>query len=77
MYGIETERTARCDTVDIRTRALTYGQCEIGKPYFHIPSHNSCFSYFGFILVELGLIEGFSQIWRTQTFQSIRRRLLI
>ena len=56
---------ARRDTVDVRTRARTYDQCETGKPYFHLPSHSSYFPYFRVILVKLGLIEGFSQIWRT------------
>ena len=77
MYGIETRRTARYDTVDVRTRAWTYGRCVIGKPYFHLPSHSSCFSYFKVVLVELGQIEGFPQIWRTQIFRSFRRHLSI
>ena len=77
MYGIKTESMARCDAVDVCTWAQTYGQCETGKPYFHLPSHSSYFPYFRFILVELGLIEGFPQIWRTQAFRNIRRRLLI
>ena len=42
--------TARRDMMDVRPRARTYGQCVTGKPYFHQPSHNSCFliieSYF-------------------------------
>ena len=65
MYGIETGCTAHRDMVDIRTRARMYGQCETGKPYFHLPSHSSCFPYLGVILVELEQIEGFPQIWRT------------
>ena len=65
MYNIETECTTRRDTVDVHTRARTYGQCETGKPYFHLPSHSSCFPYFRVALVELGLIESFPHIWRT------------
>jgi hypothetical protein len=38
-----TERMARRDTVDVWPRARTYGQCVIGKSYFHQPSHSSCF----------------------------------
>jgi hypothetical protein len=52
--------TARRDMVDVRLRARTYGQCVIGKPYFHQSSHSSCFPYFRVVLVELGLIEDFS-----------------
>ena len=47
------------DTMDVRTQARMYGQCETGKPYFHLPSHSFYFPYLGVILVELGLIEGF------------------
>jgi hypothetical protein len=70
-------RTARRDTVDVRPLVGTYGQCVTGKPYFHQTSHSSCFPYFRVVLVELGLIEDFSQIWRTQIFRSIQRRFLI
>ena len=77
MYGIETGRTAHRETMDVRIRARTYGRCETRKPYFHLPSHSSCFPYFRVILVGLGLIEGFPQIWRTRTFRSIRRHLSI
>jgi hypothetical protein len=56
---------AHCDAVDGRPRAQTYGQCVEGKPYFHQPSHSFCFPYFRIVLVELGLIEGFPQIWRS------------
>jgi hypothetical protein len=28
---------------DIRSQARTYDQCVTGKPYFHQPSHSSCF----------------------------------
>jgi hypothetical protein len=70
---------ARCtacrDTADIRSWARTYGHYVPGKPYFHQTSHSSCFPWFRVFLVELGLIKGFSQIWRTQIFQSFRRRL--
>ena len=77
MYGIETGRTARRDTVDVRTQAWTYGRCVTGKPYFHLPSHRSCFPYFRVVLVELGLIEVFPQIWRSRTIRSFRRHLSI
>jgi hypothetical protein len=43
MYGLVTGRTARRDTVDVWPRAWMYGQCVTGKPYFHQPSHSSCF----------------------------------
>jgi hypothetical protein len=69
--------TARCDTVDVRLRAWSCGQCVTRKPNFHQPSHTSCFSYFRVILVELGLIEDFSYIWRTRIFQNIWRRFSI
>jgi hypothetical protein len=29
--------------VDVQSRDWTYGQSVIGKPYFHQPSHSSCF----------------------------------
>jgi hypothetical protein len=70
-------RTARRDAEDVRPRARKYDQCVAGKPYFHQPSHSSCFPYFRVVLVELGLIEGFSHIWKTQIFWSFRRRLSI
>ena len=41
MYGIVTGRMARRDTADVRTRARTYDQSVIGKPYFHQSSHSS------------------------------------
>jgi hypothetical protein len=50
------------DKVDIRPRARTYDQCVTEKPYFHQPSHTSCFPYLKDVLLELGLIEGFLQI---------------
>ena len=62
---------------NVRYRDWTYSRCETRKPYFHLPSQSSCSPYFRVVLVELGLIEGFSEIWRTQTFRSIQRRLLI
>jgi hypothetical protein len=72
---------ARCtacrDAADVRPQAQTYGQCAAGKPYFHQMSHSSCFPCFRVVLVELGLIEGFLQIWRTRIFQSFQRRLSI
>jgi hypothetical protein len=51
--------TASRDVVDVRPQVRTYGQCVVGKPYFHQLSHSSCFLYFRVVLVELGLIEGF------------------
>ena len=38
-----TGHTARHDTIDVWPRARTYGQSVTGKPYFHQPSHSSCF----------------------------------
>jgi hypothetical protein len=52
-----------------------YSNCVARKPSFHQTSHHSCFPYFKVVLVELGLVEGFSQIWRTWIFQSFQRRL--
>jgi hypothetical protein len=69
--------TACRDTAHIRPRAQTYGQCVIGKPCFLQSSHSSCFPYFRVVLVELGLIKGFPQIWKTLIFRSIQRRLSI
>ena len=77
MYGIKTGHTARHDTLDVHTWAQTYGRCVIGKPYFHLLSHSSYFPHFRVVLVELGLIEGFPQIWRIRTFRSFRRHLSI
>ena len=77
MYGIMTGCTACHDTMNVRTRAWTYGQCVTGKPYFHLPSHRSCFSYFRVILVKLWLIEDFSQICRTRIFRNIQRHFSI
>ena len=71
-YGIETGCTAYRDTVDVCTRAQTYGQCETEKPYFHIPSHSSYFPYFKVVLVELWLIKVFPHIWRTRAFGVFR-----
>jgi hypothetical protein len=68
---------ACCYMADLRTQARTYGHYVAGKPYFHQTSHSSCFPYFIVVLVELGLIESFSQIWRTQIFWSFQRHLLI
>jgi hypothetical protein len=68
---------AHRDTVDVQSRTQMYGQYVVGKPYFHQPSHSSCFPYFRVILVEIGLIEGFPQIWRTRIFWSIQRRFSI
>ena len=59
-YGIVTRCTACRDTVNVQTQAWTYGQCVVGKPYFHQLSHSSYFPYFRVVLVELGLIEGIS-----------------
>ena len=77
MYGIMTRCIACHDMVDVWTRAWMYGQCVTGKPYFHQPSHSSCFCYFRVVLVELGLIKGFPQIVRTRIFRSIQRRFSI
>ena len=64
-YGLETGHTAQSVTIDVRPRAQTYGQSVIGKLHFYHPSHSSCFPYSRAVLVEIWLIEGFSQIWRT------------
>jgi hypothetical protein len=69
--------TTRRDTVDVWPRAQTHSQCVTGKPYFHQPSNCSYFPYFKVVLVKLGLIEGFQQIWRTRIFWIFRRRLSI
>jgi hypothetical protein len=39
--------------VDVQSHDRTYGQSVTGKPYFHQPSHNSCFLV---ALVELELM---------------------
>ena len=39
----QNERTAHRDAVDVWPRAWTYGQSVTRKPYFHQPSHSSCF----------------------------------
>jgi hypothetical protein len=69
--------TACRDMAYVRPRARTYGQCAAGKPYFHQMSHSSCFPCFRVVLVELGLIEGFPQIWGTWIFQNFQKRLPI
>jgi hypothetical protein len=67
-------------SVDVRTyapepgRTLTVWQ---GNPIFTNMSHSSYFPWFRVVLVELGLIEGFPQIWKTRTFWSLRRRVSI
>jgi hypothetical protein len=80
-YIVDVRCCARCiarrDMVDVRPLARMYGQCVTGKPYFHQKSHSSRFPYFRVVLVELGLIEDFLQIWRTWIFQSIQRRFSI
>jgi hypothetical protein len=61
-YGLTTEHTVQSITADVRPRAQTYGlECDRGL-YFHQLSHSSCFPYSRVVLVEIGLIEGFSQI---------------
>jgi hypothetical protein len=57
---------------DVWPQAWTYSQCGTRKPYFHQLFHSSCFPYFRVVLVELRLIEDFSQIWRTRIFWSIQ-----
>jgi hypothetical protein len=69
--------TACRNTADVHARARTYGHCVAEKPYFHQTSHSSCFPYFIAVLMELGIIEGFPQIWRTQMFRSFQRHLSI
>jgi hypothetical protein len=59
---------ARHDTVDVWPKARMCGLYVIGKSYFHQPFHSSYFPYFRVVLVELGLIEGFPQIWRIRIF---------
>jgi hypothetical protein len=76
-YGVEIGCTACHYTADVRTWAREYGHCVAENPYFHQTSHSSCFPYLVVVLVELRLIEGFSQIWRTQIFQSFRRHISI
>jgi hypothetical protein len=71
------ERTACRNMADVRPRTRTYGQCVAGKSNFHQTSHSSCFPCFRVVLVELGLTEGFPQIWRTRIFQSFRRHFSI
>jgi hypothetical protein len=39
------------------------------------PSHHSCFPYSRVVLVKIGLIEGFPQIWRTQIVWNSRRHV--
>jgi hypothetical protein len=34
MYSLVTGRTPHCDSVDVRPRARTYGQCVTRKPIF-------------------------------------------
>jgi hypothetical protein len=71
---------ARCtacrNTADVRTRAESTVSVWQENPILPM-SHSSSFPYFIVVLVELGLIEGFSQIWRTQIFRSFRRHLSI
>jgi hypothetical protein len=71
------KRTACRDIEDVHSRAQTYGHCVADKPYFHQTSNNSCFPCFRVVLMELGLIEGFPQIWRTWIFRSFQRCLSI
>jgi hypothetical protein len=64
-YGLETGRMVQSIIVDKRLRARTYGpECDRGL-YFHQQSHRSYFPDSRVVLVEIGIIEGFPQIWRT------------
>jgi hypothetical protein len=59
-----TGRTAYHDTVDVRPQSRTYGQCVIGKQYFHQPSHSS-----SFLVIELCFRRNRTDDW---SFFSIR-----
>jgi hypothetical protein len=74
-YGVETGCTGCCCTVDVRTRARTYGHCLAGKPYFRQKSDSLWSPWFRAVIVGIGLIEGFSQIWRTRTIWSFQRHV--
>jgi hypothetical protein len=45
--------------------------------YFHQPSYNSYFSYPRVVWIEIGLIEGFSQIWKIRIIWNSQRRVII
>jgi hypothetical protein len=47
-------------------------QSVTGDFIFTKPTHNSCFPYSRVILVGMGLIEGFPQIWRTWIVRNSR-----
>jgi hypothetical protein len=47
-----TRRTARCDLADVRPRAECTARVA-GKPYFHQPSHSSCFLVCALVEIEL------------------------
>jgi hypothetical protein len=69
-YGFETERTVQSIIADVRS------ECDMGL-YFHQPSHSSCFPCFKVILVEIRVIEGFPQIWRTWIIWNSRKHYSI
>jgi hypothetical protein len=51
-------------------------QSVIGDFIFTKLSHYSCFLYFIVVLVEIRLIEDFSQIWRTRIVRNSWRRVM-
>jgi hypothetical protein len=59
-YGLEPGHTAQSVT---------------GNFIFTKPSHSSYFPYSRVFLVEIRLIEGFPQIWRTRIVRNFRRRV--
>ena len=63
-YGVKIGCTAQSVTADVQPRVQTYGQSVTGEHHFYQPSHSSYFPCSRVVLVEVGLIEGFPQIWR-------------
>jgi hypothetical protein len=54
-----------CSLHSVRPRARTYIQSVIRELHFYQLSHISYFSFSRVVLIEVGLIEGFPQIWKT------------
>ena len=71
--------------VDVWSQDRMYGsKCHSGRMVLSVrvdfiftkPSHSSCFPYYRVILVEIRLIKGFLQIWRTWIVQNSQRHYL-
>jgi hypothetical protein len=79
---LENLRACTVSRLDIRSKVSQQTYCAklgptvqsmTGDFIFMKPSHSSCFPYSRVFLVEIRLIEGFPQIWRTQIVRNSQR----